>query len=77
MGVVSPIKRLGYTPSGINSEYIKRNAGFRMDFILLSASLTPRLERVGVDKGGLVQPARAHLPDQLRKDPYSRPIIRD
>jgi exodeoxyribonuclease III len=33
----------------VNAEYFRRNAGFRMDFLLLNAPLLSRLERAGVD----------------------------
>ena len=33
----------------VNHQYFHRNAGFRMDFLLLSPSLAPRLQDAGVD----------------------------
>jgi exodeoxyribonuclease-3 len=33
----------------VNAEYFRRNAGFRMDFLLLNAPLTARLQTAGVD----------------------------
>jgi exodeoxyribonuclease III len=33
----------------VNGEYFRRNAGFRMDFLLLNPALSPRLEGFGVD----------------------------
>jgi exodeoxyribonuclease-3 len=33
----------------VNAEYFRRNAGFRMDFLLLNAPLTSRLKAAGVD----------------------------
>ena len=33
----------------VNANAFQRNAGFRMDFLLLSPSLVPRLRQAGVD----------------------------
>jgi exodeoxyribonuclease-3 len=35
----------------VNADAFRRNAGFRMDFLLLSPSLAPRLRASGVDRG--------------------------
>jgi exodeoxyribonuclease-3 len=33
----------------VNTEAFRRNAGFRMDFLLLNPALAPRLKAAGVD----------------------------
>jgi len=33
----------------VNEAAFRRNAGFRMDFVLLSPSLLPRLREAGID----------------------------
>ena len=53
----------------VNAEAFRRNAGFRMDFLLLSPSLAARLTRVGVDSGhrGRVKPSD-HAPVWIELD---------
>jgi exodeoxyribonuclease-3 len=46
---LSPQGREALYTFWVNDEAFARNAGFRMDFLLLSPSLRPRLERTGVD----------------------------
>jgi len=58
----------------VNAQYFQRNAGFRMDFVLLNAPLTSRLEAAGVDTGFRGRErASDHAPTWIvLSDPQSR-----
>ncbi|HWI83013.1 exodeoxyribonuclease III, partial [Ramlibacter sp.] len=58
----------------VNADAFRRNAGFRMDFLLLSPSLAARLAAAGVDREhrGRDKPSD-HAPVWIELDPAAPP----
>ena len=61
----------------VNDAAFRRNAGFRMDFVMLTPNLLPRLAATGVDSGhrGRDKPSD-HAPVWAEFQRFSKPSIR-